>query len=125
MVLKIIIYSSVALVLLLALQLAFKRALRIRKERIDALKNTTPISTSTPLNHPNSTFKTQAKRKVTARFTIFRKVTVTTLLVLLLLGIAFPFVDKLPQAYISILVGAAAIITGWRPNLLLKTSWPG
>ncbi len=109
---QIIIFSSIALILLISLQLVFKRALKKRKDKIDDLKSTSPISTSTPLNHPNRTFKSQAKNKVTARFTIIKNVTVTTLLVLFILAIAFPFVDRLPQAYISILVGAAAIITG-------------
>ncbi len=112
MYLQVIIYSSVFVLLFIFIQLFFKRALKLRKARIDKLKNPSPISTSTPLEHPLNQFKSQAKRKVTARFSIFRKVTTSTLIALLFLGAAFPFVDKLPQAYISILVGAAAIITG-------------
>ena len=90
----------------------FKRALRIRKDKIDHLSNPAPINTSTPMEESLNTFQAQAKRKVTARFSIYRRVLFSAIVILFALGMAFPFIDKLPQAYLSILVGSAAIITG-------------
>lgn len=94
------------------IQVIFRIALRKKKAVIDGLKASEAIPTSTPLNRPLKSFKTRAKESVTQRFSIFRKVAILLGISLVLIAATFPFVDRLPQAFISILVGSAAIITG-------------
>ncbi len=108
----IVIIIFVSIILLISLQLYIRFWIRRRKASIDRLKETEPIPTSTPLDHPLTSFKTRAKRSVLIRFSIFRRVAMIVILSLLVFGISFPYIDRLPQAIISILVGSAAIITG-------------
>ncbi len=98
--------------LLIALHLSIRLWIRRRKASIDNLKNSDPIPTATPLEHPLTSFKSRAKRSILIRFSIFRRVAVLLILSLLIVGVSFPYFDRLPQAIISILVGSAAIITG-------------
>lgn len=113
---KIIFYISIiasaGIILLVSIQIIYKRALKKRKALIDNIKESEPINTSTPLKRPLKSFKNRAKAGVTNRFSIFRRVATFLALVTLLIAVSFPFVDQLPQAFISILVGSAAIITG-------------
>lgn len=108
--LLIIIVASTTL--FVSIQIIYKRALKKRKGQIDRLKESESIETATPLNRPLKSFKTRAKAGVTNRFSIFRKVAILLASLTLLIGFSFPFIDSLPQAFISILVGSAAIITG-------------
>ena len=113
---KIILYVSifvaVGILILVSIQIIYKRALKRRKALIDSLKESESINTSTPLDKPLKTFKKRAKEGVTNRFSIFRKVATFLAFITLLMAVSFPFIDQLPQAFISILVGSAAIITG-------------
>ena len=104
--------SGTVILFTMIANIAIKRALRIRKDKIDHLKNSAPIMTSASGEQSLKTFRNQAKRKMTARFSIYRRVLFSALIVFFILAVAFPFIDKLPQAYLSILVGSAAIITG-------------
>jgi len=108
-----IVFAALALVVLVtAIQVIFKTALKRKKAVIDDLKVSEAIPTSTPLERPLRSFKKRAKESVTQRFSIFRKVAIMLGMILVLIAATFPFVDQLPQAVISILVGSAAIITG-------------
>ncbi|MDA3956335.1 mechanosensitive ion channel domain-containing protein [Oceanispirochaeta sp.] len=98
--------------LLVSIQVIHKRALKKRKAVIDRLKNSETIDTATPLDRPLRSFKNRAKAGVTNRFSIFRRVATFLAFITLLIAVSFPFIDQLPQAFISILVGSAAIITG-------------
>lgn len=79
---------------------------------IDQLQSADSVATSTPLDKPLLSFKTRAKRSVANRFSIFRRVATILVLLLLIITVSFPFIDQLPQTFLSILVGSAAIITG-------------
>ena len=113
---ELIFYVSVitagGVVLLSAIQIFYKTALRKRKAVISKLKISESIETSTPLDRPLRSFKDRATKSVVKRFSIFRRVAVFLALLLMVLAASFPFIDRLPQAFISILVGSAAIITG-------------
>jgi small-conductance mechanosensitive channel len=103
---------TVGIILLISIQIIYKRALKKRKAVIDGLKDSESIETSTPLDRPLRSFKKRAKEGVTNRFSIFKRVASLLAVIILLIAISFPFIDRLPQAFISILVGSAAIITG-------------
>jgi len=113
---EIIFYVSLivmgGILLLTFIQVFYKIALKRRKAVISKLKNSEAIETSTPLDRPLRSFKARATESVTKRFSIFRRVAVFLAFLLLLITASFPFIDKLPQAFISIMVGSAAIITG-------------
>lgn len=106
------IIAVVGIGLLVSIQVIYKRALKKRKTVIDKLKESETIDTSTPLDRPLKSFKIRAKAGVTTRFSIFRRVATFLASLILIIAVSFPFIDRLPQAFISILVGSAAIITG-------------
>jgi small-conductance mechanosensitive channel len=76
------------------------------------LKETEVVETTTPLEKPTKAFKTQAKKNLRARFSIFKRVAISISLLSFIFVATFPYIDRLPQTFVSILVGSAAIITG-------------
>ena len=106
------IISFLLIIILIILQVVFRPYIKRRKALIDQLESADPIAISTPLDRPLHSFKSRAKRSVSNRFSIFRRVATIFILLLLIIALSFPFIDQLPQAFLSILVGSAAIITG-------------
>ena len=113
---KLILYISIILaagiILLISIQIFYIRALKRRKAVIDKLKVSESVETQTPIDRPLNLFKKRAKQGVTNRFSIFRRVASALTIFIFLIAASFPFIDRLPQAFISIVVGSAAIITG-------------
>jgi len=97
---------------LLLVQYFFRPWIRRRRASIEELEHSEVTTTSTPLQRPLSVFKDRAKRSVNSRFSIYRRIAWILVLVLIFLGVSLPFLDQLPQALISILVGSAAVIIG-------------
>lgn len=94
------------------IQIVIKISLNRRTALIEKLKETEVVETTTPLEKPTKAFKTQAKKNLKERFSIFKRVATSLSIISFFLLASFPYIDKLPQAFISILVGSAAIITG-------------
>ncbi len=99
-------------VLTVVVQIFIKVSLRKRTELIEKIKETNAVETETPLKKSSRTFKREAKKHLKERFSIFKRVAITVSIISVLLVTSIPFVDKLPQAFLSVLVGSAAIITG-------------
>jgi len=104
--------SFILILLLIVVHLVFRVILKRKKASIEQIDHSESIPTATPLETPLMTFKSRAQRSVKMRFSIFRRVITIVVLILLVVIFSFPYVDQLPQAIISILVGSAAIITG-------------
>lgn len=104
---------SLSLIVLAGLSLwLFRRLQRLRRGNVEDLQDTEVVPTSSPIDQPLHSFKARARRSIKNRFSIFRRVIAISALMLLVLLISFPYIDQLPQAFLSILVGSAAIITG-------------
>ncbi len=105
------VFLSLLLIALL-LHFFFRPWIRRRKQTIAQLERSEVTGTSTPLSKPLTTFKERATHSLSRRFSIYRRVAWIVLVLLILLGVSLPFLDQLPQALISILVGSAAVIIG-------------
>ncbi|MDC7234041.1 MAG: mechanosensitive ion channel [Spirochaetales bacterium] len=98
--------------LIIVIQVFIKVSLRKRTELIEKIKETNAVETETPLKKSSRAFKREAKKHLRERFSIFKRVAISVSVISVLLISSIPFIDRLPQAIISILVGSAAIITG-------------
>ncbi|MDC7219250.1 MAG: mechanosensitive ion channel [Spirochaetales bacterium] len=103
---------GVILFLILAIQILIRTSLKKRTELIEKIKVSETVETSTPLKKTSRAFKKQAKEHLRERFSIFKRVAIAVSVISVLLITSIPFMDRLPQAFISILVGSTAIITG-------------
>lgn len=104
--------TLVAIVVAVVIDIAFRVSLRRRQQRIEKLRNYQAVDASTPVEKPLRSFKRRAKDSVQYRYSIFRRISLILAGSAILLITVFTFVDQMPQAIISILVGSAAIITG-------------
>jgi len=86
--------------------------MRRRQNAIEKLREFEAVETSLHLERPLKEFKKQARKSVSFRFSIFRRIAFIFGIGTIAVVAVFPFVDLLPQAFISIIVGSAAIITG-------------
>lgn len=107
-----IIVAAIFILVVTGVQLFFYRLMRNRKRAIEGIERTELAATSTPLERPLRSFKNRAKDSLKVRFSIFRRVILVLVLLFLVAIGVFPFVDRLPQALISILVGSTAVIIG-------------
>ena len=98
--------------LIISIQIFIKTSLKKRTEMIEKIKETNAVETETPMMKSSRAFKRAAKKHLRERFSIFRRVAISVSVITVFLITSIPFIDKLPQAFLSILVGSAAIITG-------------
>ena len=83
-----------------------------RRRRIKKLKRFEAARTDTPLDSPVHEARESALESVEARFSIIRKAARLSLILAWIVALAFPFLNNVPAALISVLVGAAGIIVG-------------
>lgn len=100
------------LVLVLAGNLIFRQIEKKRAHSIDKLKTSETIRTKTPLHKPVEKFKSLAKESISSRFTVIRWVFTASMVAAFLVALAYPFLNRLPKAFVSVLVAAAAVLVG-------------
>jgi small-conductance mechanosensitive channel len=105
-----IISLGVITIFSIVIQVLIRTSLKKRTEQIEKMKET--VESRTPLKKSSRAFKKQAKEHLRERFSIFKRVAISISVIAVLLITSIPFMDRLPQAFISILVGSTAIITG-------------
>jgi len=107
-----IISLGVLTTLIIIIQVFIRISLKKRTELIEKIKETNAVETETPLKKSSRAFKREAKKHLRERFSIFRRVAISVSVISVFLITSIPFIDKIPQAFLSIIVGSAAIITG-------------
>ena len=98
--------------LVIVIQVILKVSLKKRTDLIEKIRETNAVETEIPLKKSSRAFKRAAKKHLRERFSIFKRVAISVSVVTVFLITSIPFIDRLPQAFLSILVGSAAIITG-------------
>lgn len=110
------IYFSIVIPLgAILLWLAKRHIKRVEKERrrsVFGRKGFESIKTSTPLQRPFKESRKAAIESVENRFSIIRKLSVISIAIIWILALIFPFLNKIPANFISILVGAFSVIIG-------------
>ncbi len=96
----------------LTVQLALSRWLRRREAYINDIQKVNPVLTQSPLQHPKQNFRKRAKRGLKKRFSIFTRLFYVLLILLAAAVIIIPYIDKFPQAIVSIIITSSAIIIG-------------
>ncbi|MDC7225057.1 MAG: mechanosensitive ion channel [Spirochaetales bacterium] len=112
LIIYLIISLGVIAILTIIILILIRISLRKRTELIEKIKVSETGGSRTPFRKSSRTFKKEAKEHLRERFSIFKRVAITVSVISVLLLTSIPFMDRLPQAFISILVGSTAIITG-------------
>lgn len=89
-----------------------KKVKRRKKVSVRALKRFESVKTNTPLDEPLSEAKEAALEAVESRFTIIKKTAVIFLILIWLVTLSFPFLNRIPATFISILIGSLGVIIG-------------
>lgn len=92
-----------------------RRIIRIekqRKSRIKRLKRFESAKTATPIEAPEREARETAVESIENRFSIIRKLSFFAIITIWLIALIFPFLNKIPAAFISVLVAASGIIIG-------------
>jgi len=99
-----------ALIWLLKRRIA--RAEEQRKKHLEDLKRFDAIRTSSPIDNPTKNARKRGMKRITARFSIIRRVLILFVFALWLSAMSIPFLGRIPATVVSLLVAAAAVIAG-------------
>lgn len=89
--------------------------LQIENKRLKSVKgldSTEPIITNTPITNSKKILQRAAVTSIENRFSIIRKLILNLLILLLVIAVIFPFLDKIPATIISVFIGSTAVIIG-------------
>ena len=85
---------------------------RCRKRRIKKFRQFESVETSTPVDNPIREARETAVDSIENRFSIIRKVSFFSLVVIWILALVYPFLGNIPAAFISVMVASSGIIIG-------------
>jgi small-conductance mechanosensitive channel len=88
------------------------RAETKRTSRVKRLKRFESAKTTTPVETPNAEARETAVESIENRFSIIRKLSFFTIIIVWFVVLIFPFLEKMPATVASILVAASGIIIG-------------
>lgn len=88
------------------------RTERKRKRRIKKFREFESVETSTPVDNPIREARETAVDSIESRFSIIRKVSFFSLVIIWVLALVYPFLGSIPAAFISVLVASSGIIIG-------------
>ena len=83
-----------------------------RKKRIKRLKRFESVKTATPVDEPVEDAIEAAVDSIENRFSIIRKLSFFSIITVWVVALIFPFIDKVPATFVSIVVAASGIIIG-------------
>jgi small-conductance mechanosensitive channel len=84
----------------------------LRRARVKKLRRFEAVRTSTPLEEPIQELRETALESISTRFSIIKKVVTMTLILLWVLALLLPFMNRIPTAVASILVAGGGILIG-------------
>lgn len=91
-----------------------------RKTRVNRLKRFESAKTSTPIDTAVGDAREAAVESIETRFSIIRKLSFFSIVILWLMALIFPFLDKVPATFVSIIVAASGIIIGVAARPLIE-----
>ncbi len=83
-----------------------------RKARIRKLKRFTAVKTSSPVDTPEKDAREAAIESVQNRYSIIRKVTFFSIVLIWVTALAYPLLEGIPSTFVSVLVASSGIIIG-------------
>ncbi len=92
-----------------------KRILRVevkRKKSVKKIERFEPMETSTPVDSHEENTRETAVDSIETRFSIIRKLSFSSIVILWFIALIFPFLKDIPATFVSITVAASGIILG-------------
>ena len=86
---------------------------KMRKRRVKRYRQfNTTVETSSPVDNPIKEARETAVDSIESRFSIIRKLSFFSLVTVWGIALAYPFLNRIPAAFISVLVASSGIIVG-------------
>lgn len=121
----ILLTGLLTLAAILVLQYGLKTYRQKREKGIDEIQKINPVLTESPFDEPGQWFRWRAKKGLKARFSIFNRVIYTSLIMVAISMVTFPYIDKFPQTVVSILITSTTIIIGIAGKPLIENFLSG
>jgi small-conductance mechanosensitive channel len=93
-------------------RLKLRKAQYTKRRRIVSFDDFETIKTTTPIDNPVQQARLAAVQNIENRFSIIRRLSYYSIVLLWIVALIFPFLNAVPATFISILVASSGIILG-------------
>jgi small-conductance mechanosensitive channel len=83
-----------------------------RRSRLEAKRRFEPIPTGSPVDDPTATARRQGVQSIERHFSITRRIVLPALAGAVVLLASLPFLDQVPAALLSLLIGGGTVLVG-------------
>lgn len=96
-----------------------------RQQRISAQDKFLAKHTDSPQDRPNRRARKKAMESIENRFTIIRRISLFSLIILWVIALIFPYVGNIPATYISIFAASIGVVVGIMARPLIENTIAG
>lgn len=96
-----------------------------RQQRISAQDKFLAKNTDSPQDRPNRRARKKALESIENRFTIIRRISLFSLIILWVIALIFPYIGNIPATYISIFAASIGVVVGIMARPLIENTIAG
>lgn len=96
-----------------------------RQQRISFQDKFLAKNTDSPEDRPNRRARRKAMESIENRFTIIRRISLFSLIILWMVALVFPYVGNIPATYISIFAASIGVVVGIMARPLIENTIAG
>ncbi|KAF1075037.1 Miniconductance mechanosensitive channel MscM [Halodesulfovibrio sp. MK-HDV] len=96
-----------------------------RQQRISAQDKFLAKNTDSPQDRPNRRARKKAMESIENRFTIIRRISLFSLIILWMIALIFPYIGNIPATYISIFAASVGVVVGIMARPLIENTIAG
>ena len=96
-----------------------------RQQRISVQDKFLAKNTDSPQDRPNRRARKKAMESIENRFTIIRRISLFSLIIIWVIALIFPYVGNIPATYISIFAASIGVVVGIMARPLIENTIAG
>lgn len=96
-----------------------------RQERISYLDKFLAKNTDSPEDRPNRRARKKAMESIENRFTIIRRISLFSLIIVWMIALIFPYIGNIPATYISVFAASIGVVVGIMARPLIENTIAG
>ncbi len=96
-----------------------------RQERISYLDKFLAKNTDSPEDRPNRRARKKAMESIENRFTIIRRISLFSLIIVWMIVLIFPYIGNIPATYISVFAASIGVVVGIMARPLIENTIAG
>jgi len=96
-----------------------------RRKRLETKRRFDSIPTGTPLDDPNARAREKAVESIEQQFSVTRRIVLPLLATVVLLLASLPFLDRVPAALVSLLIGGGTVLVGLAARPFVENALAG